>query len=41
MSDQLLVAVMLCFAASALAFNDHPWIAFFILLVAADMVSKS
>ena len=41
MSDQLLVAVMLCLLAGGFVFNGHPWIALFVLLVAADMVSKS
>ena len=41
MSDEFSIAVLLCVVAGILASNDSPWIAFFIVLVAADMVSKS
>jgi hypothetical protein len=41
MSDQFSIAVLLCVVAAILAQNDSPWIALFVLLVAADMVSKS
>jgi hypothetical protein len=35
------MAALLCVVAGILAMNDSPWIAFFIVLVAADMVSKA
>jgi hypothetical protein len=41
MSDQFAIAIMLCVVACFLASEDSPWIAFFIVLIAADMVSKS
>jgi len=41
MSDQFGVALLLCVVAGILASNDSPWLAFFVVLVAADMVSKS
>ena len=41
MSDQFCIAVMLCVVAGIFVSEGHEWIAFFIVLVAADLVSKS
>jgi uncharacterized membrane protein len=41
MSDKVCVAVLLCVVAGIFVSEKHEWMALFILLVAADMVSKS
>ena len=41
MSDQFCIALMICVVACFSMAEGHEWIAIFLVVVAADMVSKS
>lgn len=40
MSDNLMIACLILVVAAIMASEDSPWLAFFMVLVAADLVSK-